>query len=64
MPHLRVLMPTCFPRQSTYTVDFKQRQLSLVEEYELSREEDAPMTVAVDPEVGAPSLFVSPRPQS
>ncbi|GAA5875773.1 hypothetical protein JCM3774_006453 [Rhodotorula dairenensis] len=40
-------------RFSTYSVDFKQRQLSLVEEYELSKEEDAPMTVAVDLEARA-----------
>ncbi|GJN93754.1 hypothetical protein Rhopal_006811-T1 [Rhodotorula paludigena] len=36
-------------RLSMYTVDVKKRQLSLVEEHELSKEEDAPMTVAVHP---------------
>ena len=37
--------------QSMYTVDVKKRQISLVEEHELSKEEDAPMTVAVHPQV-------------
>lgn len=37
-------------RLSSYTVDFRERQLSLVEEHELSREEDAPMTIAIDHE--------------
>ncbi|BGP51350.1 hypothetical protein JCM10450v2_007288 [Rhodotorula kratochvilovae] len=36
-------------RLSMYTVDVKKRQLSLVEEHELSKEEDAPMTIAVHP---------------
>lgn len=40
-----------FRPQSMYTVDVKKRQLSLVEEHELSKEEDAPMTVAVHPPV-------------
>ncbi|GAA5900839.1 hypothetical protein JCM8208_004624 [Rhodotorula glutinis] len=37
-------------RLSMYTVDVKKRQISLVEEHELSKEEDAPMTVAVHPQ--------------
>ncbi|GAA5839243.1 hypothetical protein JCM9279_002638 [Rhodotorula babjevae] len=37
-------------RLSLYTVDVKKRQISLVEEHELSKEEDAPMTVAVHPQ--------------
>lgn len=37
--------------QSMYSVDPKKRQLSLVAEHELSKEEDAPMTMAVNPKV-------------
>ncbi|KPV72073.1 uncharacterized protein RHOBADRAFT_56201 [Rhodotorula graminis WP1] len=37
-------------RLSMYSVDVKKRQISLVEEHELSKEEDAPMTVAVHPQ--------------
>lgn len=51
-----------------YSVDLKQRQLSLKQEHELSREEDAPMTIAVDLEVPRPlshaarSSLVTARP--
>lgn len=34
-----------------YSVDPKKRQLSLVTEHELSKEEDAPMTMAVNRKV-------------
>ncbi|GAA5888882.1 hypothetical protein JCM5296_005030 [Sporobolomyces johnsonii] len=34
-------------RLSMYQIDTKKRQLSLLEEHELSKEEDAPMTIAV-----------------
>ncbi|POY72890.1 hypothetical protein BMF94_4051 [Rhodotorula taiwanensis] len=40
-------------RLSMYSVDLKQRQLSLKQEHELSREEDAPMTIAIDLETKA-----------
>lgn len=34
--------------QSTYQIDLKKRQFDLVQEHELSKSEDAPMTLAVD----------------
>jgi len=46
-----------------YSVDVKKRQISLIDEHELSKEEDAPMTIAVHHKVRRPRplLLLSPR---
>ena len=38
-------------RQTMYSIDDSKRQLELVHQHQLSKDEDAPMTIAVDPAV-------------